>query len=75
VLTSALQIGAAISVAAVGSLFFAVLGEGTGRDAYAHAFGLAQAATSAALLGALLLSIPRGLVGDKRPPVPRRGAR
>jgi predicted MFS family arabinose efflux permease len=32
VLTSALQIGAAISVAAVGSLFFAVLGEGTGRD-------------------------------------------
>ena len=75
VLTSALQIGAAISVAAVGSLFFAVLGEGTGRDAYAHAFGLAQAATSAALLGALLLSIPRGLVGDKRPTVPRRGAR
>ena len=67
VLTSALQIGAAISVAAVGSLFFAVLGEGTGRDAYAHAFGVAQAATSAALLGALLLSIPRGLVGDKRP--------
>jgi hypothetical protein len=52
-----------------------VLGEGTGRDAYAHAFGLAQAATSAALLGALLLSIPRGLVGDKRPTVPRRGAR
>ena len=46
VLTSALQIGAAISVAGIGSLFFAVLGQGTGRDAYAHAFGVAQAATT-----------------------------
>ena len=60
VLTSALQIGGAISVAAVGSLFFAMLGNGVGRDAYAHAFGIAQAATSTALLVALLLSIPRG---------------
>ncbi len=59
VLTSSLQIGAAISVAAIGSLFFAVLGHGTGRDAYAHAFAIAQAATSAALLVAMLLSIPR----------------
>ena len=58
VLTSALQIGAAISVAAIGSLFFAVLGTGRGRDAYAHAFALAQAATTAALLLAMLLSIP-----------------
>ena len=53
--SSTLQIGAAISVAAIGSLFFAALGNGTGRDAYAHAFGIAQSATSAALL----LSIPR----------------
>jgi EmrB/QacA subfamily drug resistance transporter len=60
VLSSALQIGAAISVVAIGSLFFIALGEGTGRDAYAHAFGVAQAATTAALLVALLLSIPRG---------------
>jgi len=59
VLTSALQIGAAISVAAIGSLFFTVLGQGTGRDAYAHAFALAQAATTAALAIAMLLSIPR----------------
>jgi predicted MFS family arabinose efflux permease len=58
VLTSALQIGAAISVAAIGSLFFAVLGHGVGRDAYARAFGVAQAATSAALGIAMLLSIP-----------------
>jgi MFS family permease len=59
VLSSALQIGAAISVAGIGSLFFAVLGQGTGRDAYGHAFAVAQAATSAALLVAMLLSVPR----------------
>jgi predicted MFS family arabinose efflux permease len=61
VLTSALQVGAAISVAAIGSLFFAVLGNGVGRDAYGHAFGIAQAATSAALLVAMVLSVPRRL--------------
>jgi MFS family permease len=59
VLTSALQIGAAISVAAIGSLFFAVLGTGADRDGYAHAFGLAQAVITIALLLAMLLSIPR----------------
>jgi EmrB/QacA subfamily drug resistance transporter len=59
VLTSALQIGAAISVAAVGSLFFGVLGHGIGRDAYAHAFVVAQAAATTALAVAMLLSIPR----------------
>ena len=71
VLNSALQIGAAVSVAAIGSLFFAVLGDETGRDAYAHAFGIAQAATTTALLLAMLLSIPRGRrtpVLDRRPP-------
>lgn len=60
VLTSTLQIGAAVSVAGIGSLFFAVLGESTGRTAYANAFGIAQAVVSAALLIAMLLSIPRG---------------
>ena len=59
VLNSALQIGAAISVAAIGSLFFAVLGEGTGRAAYAQAFGVAQATTTGVLFVAMLLSIPR----------------
>ena len=59
VLTSALQIGAAISVAAIGSLFFSVLGDGGGRVAYAHAFGIAQVATTGALLVAMLLSVPR----------------
>jgi MFS family permease len=59
VLNSALQIGAAISVAAIGSLFFAVLGEATGRAAYAQAFGIAQATTTGVLFVAMLLSIPR----------------
>ncbi len=59
VVNSALQIGAAISVAAIGGLFFGVLGSGTGREAYAHAFGIAQAATSTALFAGMLLSIPR----------------
>ena len=41
------------------AMFFVVLGDGTGRDAYAHAFGVAQAATSAALAIAMVLSVPR----------------
>jgi MFS family permease len=59
VLTTALQIGAAISVAGIGSLFFGVLAQGVGRDAYAHAFAIAQTATTTVLLAAMLLSIPR----------------
>jgi hypothetical protein len=59
VLTSALQIGAAISVAGIGSLFFAVLGHQTGRNAYGHAFSIAQVATTGALAVAMLLSFPR----------------
>jgi EmrB/QacA subfamily drug resistance transporter len=56
VVNSMLQIGAAISVAAVGTLFFAVLGSGTGPTAYAHAFGIAMIAVVAALSGAALVS-------------------
>ncbi len=66
VLSSALQIGAAISVAAIGSLFFIVLGRGSGRDAYADAFGIAQTATSTALLIAMLLSVPRSPAAASR---------
>jgi MFS family permease len=55
---SALQIGAAISVAAIGSLFFMVLGSGTGERAYAHAFSIAQWAATAGLFLALLITIP-----------------
>ena len=56
VVNSVLQIGAAVSVAAIGSLFFAVLGAGRGGPAYAHAFGVAMIAITAALAGAALLA-------------------
>jgi MFS family permease len=55
---SALQIGAAISVAAIGSLFFMVLGAGTGERAYAHAFSIAQWTATAGLFLAMLIAIP-----------------
>jgi hypothetical protein len=45
-----------VSVAGIGSLFFAVLGSGTGPAAYAHAFGVAMIAVVAALAGAALLA-------------------
>jgi predicted MFS family arabinose efflux permease len=54
---SAMQIGAAVSVAAIGSLFFMVLGGGTGERAYAHAFGIAQWAATGGLFLAMLISI------------------
>ncbi|HVB69328.1 MAG TPA: MFS transporter, partial [Acetobacteraceae bacterium] len=56
VVNSMLQIGAAVSVAGIGSLFFAVLGGGNGPAAYAHAFGVAMIAVVAALAGAALLA-------------------
>ena len=72
ILNSALQVGAAISVAAIGALFFTVLGNGTGERAYAHAFAIAQWAATAGLFIAMLLAIPRGtspvLAGDARAP-------
>jgi MFS family permease len=55
---SALQIGAAISVAGIGSLFFMVLGGGTGERAYAHAFAIAQWTATAGLFLAMLIAIP-----------------
>jgi MFS family permease len=55
---SALQIGAAVSVAAIGSLFFAALGDASDERSYAHAFAIAQWTLSAGLCFAMLLSIP-----------------
>ena len=55
---SAMQIGAAISVAAIGSLFFMVLGGATGERAYAHAFSIAQWAATAGLFLAMLIALP-----------------
>jgi sugar phosphate permease len=56
---SALQIGAAVSVAAIGSLFFAVLGGRSGADSYGWAFAVAQWAATAGLFIAMLLALPR----------------
>ena len=61
-MNSTLQIGAAVSVAAIGSLFFTVLGGGTGPAAYGHALGIAMAAICVCLTGSLLL----GLVNQAR---------
>jgi MFS family permease len=55
---SALQIGAAVSVAAIGSLFFVVLGGRTGERAYAQAFAIAQWTATAGLFLAMLIAIP-----------------
>ncbi|MBV9735417.1 MAG: MFS transporter [Acidisphaera sp.] len=57
VLNSMLQIGAAVSVAAIGSLFFVVLGSATGPEAYAHAMTWAMTAVTLALGSALLLGV------------------
>jgi len=56
-INSSLQAGAAIAVAAIGSLFFAVLGDGTGAAAYGHAFGWAMVAQVAALGTALVIAV------------------
>jgi predicted MFS family arabinose efflux permease len=59
VINSLLQIGAAVAVAAIGSLFFAVLDGAHGEPAYAHAFGLAMIAVVAALGLAMLATMLR----------------
>jgi len=55
VVTSVLQVGAAVGVAAVGSVFFTVLGQQTGGRAYGNAFASALAiAAVLQVLGMLL---------------------
>jgi len=56
-MNSTLQIGAAVSVAAIGSLFFVILGGGSGPDAYGHALSIAMAAVSVMLAGSMLLGL------------------
>ena len=56
--SSAMQIGSAVSVAAVGSLFFMVLGDGGGERAYAHAFSVAQWTATAGLFLAMIMGLP-----------------
>jgi MFS family permease len=57
IMNSTLQIGSGVSVAAIGSLFFAVLGEGSGAVAYGHAVGIAMAAQVMALGLSMLLGL------------------
>jgi MFS family permease len=58
ILNSALQVGAAICVASIGSLFFAILGSEVGERAYGHAFAIAQGAVTLALFIAMLMAMP-----------------
>jgi sugar phosphate permease len=59
IVNSALQVGAAVSAAAIGSLFFTMLGDAHGERDYALAFAAAQATLTAALFTAMLIAIPR----------------
>jgi len=58
IINSALQVGAASSAAAIGSLFFSVLDDQTGERAYALAFAVAQGTLTAALAVAGVLALP-----------------
>ncbi len=58
IINSAMQVGSAVSVAAIGSLFFSVLEAGGGERAYAHAFAIAQGTLTLALFAAMLIAIP-----------------
>jgi MFS family permease len=59
ILNSALQVGAAISTALIGGLFFSVLDGGHGERAFGHAFAIAQWTLTLALFAAMLIAIPR----------------
>ena len=56
-MNSALQLGAAVSVSAVGGLFFAVLGNGTTAADYGHALGIAMGSQVVALTSSMLLGL------------------
>jgi MFS family permease len=57
ILNSTLQIGAAVSVAAIGSLFYEVLGARSGAAAYGYALQVAMEAIVAAFAVALALGL------------------
>ena len=59
IVNSALQVGAAVSAAAIGSLFFTLLGSAHGERDYGFAFAIAQMTLTAALFAAMLIAIPR----------------
>jgi hypothetical protein len=57
IMTSTLQLGGALSVALIGSLFFAVLGDGTSAAAYGHALGASMASQVVIFIAAMLLGL------------------
>ena len=59
IVNSALQVGAAVSAAAIGSLFFTLLGSAHGERDYGFAFAMAQMTLTTALFAAMLIAIPR----------------
>jgi MFS family permease len=59
IINSGLQVGGAVSVAAIGTLFFAWLGTAPDERAYARAFSVAQGVLTSALFVAMLLAVPR----------------
>jgi MFS family permease len=66
IVNSALQIGAAVSVAAIGSLFFSLLGPAPDERAYAYAFAIAQTVLTLALFAAMLIAIPPQQAVERR---------
>jgi MFS family permease len=59
IVNSALQVGSAVSAAAIGSLFFSLLGTAQGERDYGFAFAIAQGTLTVALFAAMLIAIPR----------------
>jgi MFS family permease len=58
IVNSALQVGSAVSAAAIGSLFFSLLGAAQGERDYGFAFAIAQGTLTIALFAAMLIAIP-----------------
>ena len=56
-MNSTLQIGSAVSVPAIGSIFFAVLGDGTAPADYGHALGIAIGGQIAVLSLSMFLGL------------------
>ena len=61
IMNSTLQIGSAVSIAAIGSLFFAVLGDDRGSADYGHAFAIAMASVVVALTISMLLGFRKSV--------------
>ena len=60
IMNSTLQIGSAVSVATIGTLFFIVLGDGAGAAHYGRALGIAMAAQVVALSLSMMLGLRNG---------------